>query len=611
MSSNSLFHRASAGPSSSAVYTQLPNDSTSLLDSSTQVDYSQDGIAGNKPDSNRIAIDTRDEDEIDEEEERRQDGVRQAEAITSSWTFRALVFTYVFIYILTFVNSLQQQVTGSLGPYVTSSFKQHSLFSTTQTLSSIVAGCSKLPIAKILDIWGRVEGFILMTVLCTLGLVLMAVCKDVETYAAAQVFYWVGYNGMGYVINIFLADTTSLRNRMIMFGLNSTPFIVTVFIGPYVAQLFHTYSTFRWAFGFFAIVVPVVSIPVAAIFLYSNYKARKMGLAPLRTVSGRTTLQVLYHYAREFDVIGLLLVVGGFSLLLLPLTLAASSVNQWHNLYIIAMLVIGVALLALFCVWEKYFAPVTFVPFQYLQDRTVFGACVLSATLFCSFYTWDVYFSSYLQVVHNQNIRNAGYIANIFTIGSSFWAPIAGLMIRYTGRFKWLGLAAVPVSAIFTAAMIYFRHPGTNISLIVLIQIFMAFSGGTLVMTEQLAAMSAVPHNEVAVVLALEGLFMSIGGSIGQSISGAIWTNILPDKLVEYLPDSEKANWKDIYGSLEVQLSYPVGSPARNAIIMAYGYVQRRMLLAGVCFMPLALGCVLLWKNIDVKGKQQTRGMVF
>ena len=95
MSSNSLFHRASAGPSSSAVYTQLPNDSTSLLDSSTQVDYSQDGIAGNKPDSNRIAIDTRDEDEIDEEEERRQDGVRQAEAITSSWTFRALVFTYV------------------------------------------------------------------------------------------------------------------------------------------------------------------------------------------------------------------------------------------------------------------------------------------------------------------------------------------------------------------------------------------------------------------------------------------------------------------------------------------------------------------------------------
>ena len=94
MPSNSRFHRATTGPSASAVYTQLPNDSTSLLEPSTQVDYSQDGIAGNKPDPNRIDIDNRDDDENDEEDERRQDGVRQAEAITSSWTFRALVFTY-------------------------------------------------------------------------------------------------------------------------------------------------------------------------------------------------------------------------------------------------------------------------------------------------------------------------------------------------------------------------------------------------------------------------------------------------------------------------------------------------------------------------------------
>lgn len=202
---------------------------------------------------------------------------------------------------LSFVNSLQQQITGSLGPYVTSSFQQHSLYSTTQTLSSIIAGCSRLPIAKILDIWGRVEGFILMTALCTIGLVLMAVCRNVETYAAAQVFYWVGYNGMGYVVNIFLADTTSLRNRMIMFGLSSTPFIATVFAGPHIAQLFHSRSTFRWAFGYFSVITPVFAIPVAAVFLYNNYKAKRMGLIPPRFSGDITALQAVYRYAREFD----------------------------------------------------------------------------------------------------------------------------------------------------------------------------------------------------------------------------------------------------------------------------------------------------------------------
>lgn len=225
--------------------------------------------------------------------------------------------------------------------------------------------------------------------------------------------------------------------------------------------------------------------------------------------------------------------------------------------------------------------------------------------------TWDIYFSSYLQVVNNLSIQNAGYITNIFTIGSSLWAPVTGIMIRQTGRFKWLGLTAVPMSALSTFLLIHFRHPGTPVSLIVMTQALNSISGGTLVMTEQLAAMSAVPHNEVAVVLALEGLFTSIGGSIGQSISGAIWTNIMPNKLYDSLPAEQKPYWREIYGSLDIQLEFPVGSPTREAIIAAYGFVQRKMLLAGVCFMPLALGCVLLWKNIDVKGKQQTRGTVF
>lgn len=167
------------------------------------------------------------------------------------------------------------------------------------------------------------------------------------------------------------------------------------------------------------------------------------------------------------------------------------------------------------------------------------------------------------------------------------------------------------MSTLSTILLIHFRHPGTPIGLIVLTQILNSISSGTLVMTEQLAAMSAVPHNEVAVVLALEGLFTSIGGSVGQSISGAIWTNLLPGKLREFLPVEQRAHWREIYGSLEVQLGFPMGSPTRDAIISAYGFVQRRMLLAGVLFMPLALGCVLLWRNIDVKGKRQTRGTVF
>jgi MFS family permease len=88
---------------------------------------------------------------------------------------------------------MQQTVTSSLTPYVTSSFAEHSLTATTSVMSSIIGGLFKLPLAKILDIWGRPQGYLLMVFFLTIGLVMMAACQNVQTYAAAQVFYWVGY----------------------------------------------------------------------------------------------------------------------------------------------------------------------------------------------------------------------------------------------------------------------------------------------------------------------------------------------------------------------------------------------------------------------------------
>lgn len=41
--------------------------------------------------------------------------------------------------------------------------------------------------AKMMDVWGRAEGFLLMIVFLTIGLVLMAVCDSFEIYCAANV----------------------------------------------------------------------------------------------------------------------------------------------------------------------------------------------------------------------------------------------------------------------------------------------------------------------------------------------------------------------------------------------------------------------------------------
>lgn len=154
-----------------------------------------------------------------------QAGVQNIELITSVWTKKALIIAYAWIWVIYFVDTMQQGATGALTPYVTSAFQKHSLTPTVTILSSIIGGVSKLTIAKILDVIGRPTGYLLVVILTTLGLILMAACNSVEMYAAAQVFFWVGYNGLSFCLGIFISDTSALKNRGLMFAYASSPYI--------------------------------------------------------------------------------------------------------------------------------------------------------------------------------------------------------------------------------------------------------------------------------------------------------------------------------------------------------------------------------------------------
>ncbi|EXJ68536.1 uncharacterized protein A1O5_08329 [Cladophialophora psammophila CBS 110553] len=560
----------------------------------------------------RLALgrpDTADSDSVGVDENA-QTGVQKIEATTSAWGRNQLVLAYILIFLIYFVDSLQQQLTSVLTPYVTSDFRLHSLTATTGILSQIIGGLSKLPLAKILDIWGRPQGFILMVALLTIGLVMMAACQNVETYAAAQVFYWVGYNGVGYALSIFIADTSHLKNRGLMFAFASSPYIATTWAGGPAAQRFLEGAGFRWGFGTFAIVTPAVCLPVFFLFVFNYREAKKAGLMPTRQ-SDRTMIQAIQHYAIEFDLFGLLLITAGLALFLLPFSLYSYQADGWRSSMIICMIIFGALLLVGFGLWEKYCAPKKFIPWELFTDRTVVGANILAAVLFVSFYIWDSFFYSFLIVVNNQTITHASYITNIYSIGACFFAIPVGMYIRWRGHFKNIALFfGVPLTILGVALMLRFRQPNTHIGYVIMCQIFIAFAGGTLVICEQIAVMAAASHQHVAVVIAIEGMFSSVGGAIGSTIATAIWTGNFREKLSTYLPASAQGDIDSIYGSLVVQSSYPPGTPTREAINRAYGDTQKLMLIASTAFLALAIVSVAMWRNICVKDINQVRGRV-
>lgn len=91
------------------------------------------------------------------------------------------------MWLLYFVNAFQSSITGNLSAYVTSGFESHSLIPVITVVSSVMAAATYMPLAKILNLWDRSIGFLIMAFFATLGLILSATCTDIAIYCAAQV----------------------------------------------------------------------------------------------------------------------------------------------------------------------------------------------------------------------------------------------------------------------------------------------------------------------------------------------------------------------------------------------------------------------------------------
>ncbi|KAJ9148566.1 Siderochrome-iron transporter MirB [Pleurostoma richardsiae] len=539
-----------------------------------------------------------------------QSGVKKIEAVTLAWSKKSLAVTLVLIWLLTLVNGFKSSIVASLTPFVTSNFQSHSLLAVIGIVANAITAAVYIPMAKMLDVWGRAEGFLLMTAFCVLGLILMAASHNLSTYCAAQVFYSVGFSGLAYSWDVLATDVTNLRNRGLAFAFTSSPNLITAFAGSKAAEAFYHNVSWRWGFGCWAIVLPLVALPMYGMLRYNLLKAEKRGIISMEARENHAVSRTVWYCIQELDLPGVILFAGGLTVFLLPFTLATTAPHGWKTGYIIAMIVVGFTTLILFGFYETYIAPAPFLKARFLTDRTVLGACLLDTTYQISYYCYASYFTSFLQVVNNLTVAQAGYVANTFSAVSFVFLFLAGYIIRKTGRFRWILFICVPLYIFALGLMIHFRKPNGYIGYIVMCEIFFSVAGSIFILCVQLAVLAAVDHQYVAAVLALLFVSGTVGGAVGNTVSGVIWTNTFEGALRRFLPASALPDLVTIYESLPAQLSYPVGSPERLGIQRAYGHAQAKMLAAGTAIMVLGFVWVAMMKDLNVKKMSQTKGNV-
>ncbi|KAI8625228.1 siderophore iron transporter mirC [Xylariaceae sp. FL1651] len=541
-----------------------------------------------------------------------QEGVKAIEAISMTWSQWGLIAAYLSIFLMAFATSLEGQVTYSVVAFATSSFSSHSLIATVYVIQGVVNAVIKPPMAKIADVFGRLEAFTICIVLYVLGYIQMAASGNVQTFAAAQIFYSAGSTGLQILQQVFIADTSDMRNRALLSSLPDTPFLVTVWIGSIIGGMIVASSTWRWAYGMWAIILPVAFLPLALTLFLNGRRAKRMGLRPeKRKFAEGGPLTVAKKIWNDLDIGGIVLLSAAFSLILIPLTLTKTTPGGWRSPTIIALIVVGGVLLVVFPFWEgsKKLAPHPLIPLELLKSRTFCAGCAIGFFYFVVFYlSAQPYFYSYLLVVQHQSVAAAGHITQTFSFTSTVTAVVVSLLIKYTRRYKYFVTSGSLIYLLGVGLMIRYRTMDTSVASLVGTQIAVGIGGGMLSVPAQLGVQASASHQQVAAATAVFLTMVEIGGAVGAAISGAVWTQLVPAKLASYLPADAQAQAHTIFGDVTVASNYtlyPRGSPAREAINRSYQETMEVLLtIAIVLCAPLVLLSFLM-RNYKLDAVEQ------
>lgn len=462
--------------------------------------------------------------------------------------------------------------------------------------------------AKIANVFGRLEAFMFSVFLFVLGYIQMAGSNGVRAFASAQIFYSAGYTGIRILTQIFIADTSDLLNRALLSSLPDVPFLVTVWVGSPLASNLLSHTTWRWGYGIWTIVLPVAFLPLALALFSNMRKAAKLRLLPVSPRKGQTFVGAAENLWYELDIMGLLLLSAAVSLILIPLTLVQKAKHEWHNASIIAMLVIGCVCLVLFPLWEisSKLAPQPFLSLRLLTNRTVLAGCAIGFFYFAVFYTSDYpYFNSYLQVVQSDSVIAAGHITQTFTFTSTASSVIVSLAIKYSHHYKYYITTGAAIYLLGIGLMIRYRVEGSSTSQIVGTQIAVGIGGGMVNVPAQLGIQASVSHDDVAAATAMFLTVLPIGGAVGAGVSGAIWGSNIPKKLALYLPPDAQADVAKIFGDINVAKEYAAGTPARTAINRSYQETMNILLIIAVCLCAPLLPLSLLMRNYRLDSMDQ------
>ncbi|SMQ54845.1 unnamed protein product [Zymoseptoria tritici ST99CH_3D7] len=524
-------------------------------------------------------------------------GVRRVEQLSKHITFTDRVFLFITIFVLAYVYTLDNTLRYTYQPYATASYSQHSLLATVAVVRGVAAAAAQPTAAKIADVFGRAELLIVTVVFYLVGSIVETFSNGVHSFAAGAVLFQIGWTLVVLLVEIIIADITSLRARLFFSYIPNAPYLINTWVAGNIANAVLGVTSWRWGIGMFAIIFPVVVAPVFLCLWLAHRRAKRHeDLAEYQTpfqMLGFPKLMVSLFW--QLDVISIVLVMGALGCLLVPFTLAGDGAQAWSEPHIVAPIVIGFILFPIFFFWQTK-APHPMLPYHLLRDRAVWGPLCMGLMINMTWYMQGDYLYTVTVVAFDQSILSATRITGLYTFVSVLTGIIAGLVVFFVRRLKPFIFAGTVLYLVAFGLLIHYRGGASpaNLSGLIGAQVLLGIGGGLFPFPAQASIQAATQHEHVAIVTALFLALYNVGSAFGGAISGAIWRQTLPGSLntnLAAVSSNATAIASAMYANPFVTVyEYPIGTPEREAIILSYRHCQRLLTITGICLcVPLVI----------------------